>query len=81
LTEELFGQRVNPHLFRDCAATALATEDPEHILAIARILGHNSIETTTRHYNQSQMTAAGAILGEVIANLRSTPEDNRHWSQ
>ena len=81
LTEELFGQRVNPHLIRDCAATALATEDPEHILAIARILGHNSIETTTRHYNQSQMTAAGAILGEVIANLRSTPEDNRHWSQ
>ena len=81
MTEELFGQRVNPHLFRDCAATALATEDPEHILAIARILGHNSIETTTRHYNQSQMTAAGEILHDVLADLRSMPENDLHWSQ
>ena len=80
MTEELFGQRVNPHLFRDCAASALATDDPEHILAIARILGHSSIETTTRHYNQSQMTAAGEILHEVLASLRSVPEDDQHWS-
>lgn len=80
MTEELFGQRVNPHLFRDCAASALATDDPEHILAIARILGHKSIETTTRHYNQSQMTAAGEILHEVLAGLRSVPETDRHWS-
>lgn len=80
MTEELFGQRVNPHLFRDCAASALATEDPEHILAIARILGHKSIETTIKHYNQSQMTAAGEILHEVIAGLRSVPEDDQHWS-
>ena len=81
MTEELFGQRVNPHLFRDCAASALATEDPEHILAIARILGHNSIETTTRHYNQSQMTAAGEVLHDVLANLQNTPDNVPHWSQ
>ncbi len=81
MTEELFGQRVNPHLFRDCAASALATDDPEHILAIARILGHSSITTTNRHYNQSQMTAAGDILHDVLADLRSRPEGERHWSQ
>jgi integrase/recombinase XerD len=80
LTEELFGQRINPHLFRDCAASALATDDPEHVLANARILGHSSIETSTRHYNQSQMTAAGDILHEVLADLRSIPETDEHWS-
>jgi integrase/recombinase XerD len=80
LTERLFGVRINPHLLRDCAASALATEDPEHILAIARILGHKSIKTTTRHYNQSQMTAAGEILHEVLAGLRSVPEYDQHWS-
>jgi integrase/recombinase XerD len=78
LTEDLFGQRINPHLFRDCAASALATDDPEHILAIARILGHASIKTSNRHYNQSQMTAAGKILSEVIAELRDRPEPTPH---
>jgi len=70
LTEELYGRRINPHLFRDCAASALATDDPEHILAIARILGHASIKTSNDHYNQSQMTAAGDILHDVIVGLR-----------
>jgi integrase/recombinase XerD len=81
LTEELFGQRIYPHLFRDCAASALATEDPEHILAIARILGHASIDTTQRHYNQSQMTAAGGILHDVLADIRNTPHNDHDWSQ
>ncbi len=81
LSEELFGQRINPHLFRDCAASALATEDPEHILAIARILGHASITTTQRHYNQSQMTAAVDILHKVLADIRNQPDDKQHWSR
>jgi integrase/recombinase XerD len=80
LTEELFGRPINPHLFRDCAASALATDDPEHILAIARILGHSSIETTTRHYNQSQMTAAGEMFHDVLADLRRIPATDQHWS-
>ena len=69
LTERLFGVRINPHLLRDCAASALATEDPEHILAIARILGHASLNTTNRHYNQSQMISAVGALHDVIAKI------------
>jgi DNA invertase Pin-like site-specific DNA recombinase len=30
-TAEAFGRSVNPHLFRDCAATSIAIEDPEHV--------------------------------------------------
>jgi integrase len=47
----------------------LATDDPEHILAIARILGHASINTTQRHYNQSQMIAATVIYHQVMKDL------------
>jgi integrase/recombinase XerD len=76
LTEELYGHSINPHLFRDCAASALATDDPEHILAIARILGHSSITTTTRHYNQSQMTAAGEMFHDVLADLKNKSKND-----
>ena len=71
LTEELCGKPVNPHLFRDCAATTFATEDPEHILAIGRILGHASINTSIRHYNQSQMIAAADVYHQVMSDLES----------
>ena len=26
-----FGHALNPHLFRDCAATSIAIEDPDHV--------------------------------------------------
>ena len=70
LTERLFGVRINPHLLRDCAASALATDDPGHILAAGRLLGHVSLDTTNRHYNQSRMISAVDALHEVIENLR-----------
>jgi hypothetical protein len=31
LTRAAFGRAVNVHLFRDCAATSLAIEDPVHV--------------------------------------------------
>ena len=70
LTERVFGVRINPHLLRDCLASALATDDPGHILAAGRLLGHASLDTTNRHYNQSQMISAVGTLHEVIENLR-----------
>ncbi len=70
-TEAVFGHPINPHLFRDCAATALATDEPEHVLAIARILGHGTITTAERHYNQSQMMEASERLNEVLIELKS----------
>jgi integrase/recombinase XerD len=30
-TTAQFGHSVNTHLFRDCAATSVATDDPEHV--------------------------------------------------
>ncbi len=57
-TEAASGVPINPHLFRDCAGTTFANEDPEHILAVTAILGHASIQTTSRHYIQANSIAA-----------------------
>ena len=63
--------RINPHLSRDCAASALSSDAPDYILAAARILGHSSLTTTIGHYEQSSMLAAGARLTEFILDLQA----------
>ncbi len=40
LTRRAFGEAVNPHLFRDCAATSVAIDDPDHVRIAATLLGH-----------------------------------------
>jgi len=49
-----FGRPVNPHLFRDCVATSIAIDDPDHVRIAARLLGHRSLATTERYYNQAR---------------------------
>ena len=71
-TEEAFGHPITPHLFRDCAATSVAIEDPDHVRIAMNILGHHSLETTQRYYDQSQMLAAGRTYQSALGNLRDT---------
>lgn len=65
-----FGTAVNPHLFRDCAATSIAIVDPEHVRGIAAILGHATMDTSERHYNQARGLEAGRRYQGTIAALR-----------
>jgi integrase/recombinase XerD len=58
-TKAAFGAAVNPHLFRDCAATTIAIDDPAHAHVIAQILGHASMITSELHYNQAGSVEAG----------------------
>jgi site-specific recombinase XerD len=77
-TETLFGHPINPHLFRDCAMTTLATEDPAHVRVGARLLGHSSLRTGERHYNQATMVSAVTQYHDTLAALRGNtppPED------
>ena len=77
LTAKAFGVSVNPHLFRDCAATSLAIEDPDHVLVATQLLGHASLETTNRHYNQARMIDASRQFGRTLADLRRIVLDDR----
>ena len=76
LSEAILGVRINPHLNRDCAASALSSDAPDYILAAARILGHSSLTTTIGHYEQSSMLAAGARLTEFILDLQGLGQDD-----
>jgi integrase len=49
-TRQRLGVAVNPHLFRDCAASFLGDVDPEQVRLAAPLLGHASFATTERHY-------------------------------
>ena len=53
-TENAFGRAINPHLFRDAAATTLAIADPAHVRVAAPLLGHRTFTTTERHYQQAK---------------------------
>lgn len=76
-SERLLGAPLNPHLLRDCAASAITTERPDYVLAAARILGHSQLSTTLAHYEQASMLEAGARLQEVVAEVqaRTTQEE------
>jgi integrase len=64
------GQPINPHLFRDCAATSVAIDDPAHIGIASRLLGHRTRSTTERYYNQARGVEAGRLLQNYLLALR-----------
>ena len=71
-TTARFGHFVNPHLFRDCAVTSIAINDPDHVQIAALILGHASLNTTEEHYIHAQShIALGKFQNQLLA-LRTT---------
>ncbi len=69
-TKRAFGRAINPHLFRDCAVTSVAIEDPKHIGIVAPMLGHTDPRTTEKHYIQAQQLHASRMLGQSLKDLR-----------
>ena len=69
-TRETLGRPINPHLFRDCAATSVAIEDPRHIGIAWRLLGHRTPKTTEQYYNQARSVEASQRLQNVLLSLR-----------
>lgn len=49
-TGDRFGAWVNPHAFRDCAATAVAIDMPEQVGIVPGLLGHANPTTAERYY-------------------------------
>jgi integrase/recombinase XerD len=70
-TREGLGQAINPHLFRDCATTSIAIEDPGHIGIASPLLGHLTSTTTERNYNQARSIEATRRLQQTVLSLRS----------
>ena len=77
-TRDGLGRSINPHLFRDCAATSIAIDDPDHVGIASRLLGHRAAATTERYYNQAHSVEASRLMQQHILSLRdkiaSAPE-------
>jgi integrase/recombinase XerD len=66
-TAAAFGKSVNPHAFRDCAATLIAEEAPEEAPIIARVLGHTTMATSDRTYNLATPRRASQRYQAILA--------------
>jgi integrase len=77
-TRAAFGRPINPHLFRDCAATTLAIVDPVHVRLAAPLLGHRTFATTERYYLQANMLEASRQHQQEILRRRKSA---RHSSR
>jgi integrase len=69
-TRAAFGHSVNPHLFRDCIATSIAIRDPEHVHIAARLLGHRTLSTIERYYNQANSIEAARQYQTLVSGIR-----------
>ncbi|QQP90544.1 hypothetical protein IGS68_04665 [Skermanella sp. TT6] len=75
ITRLRLGVRLTPHLFRDCVASTIAEHDPEHYGIIARILGHQTLQTAYDHYIHTGTARAARSHQDYIAALRSVVAD------
>jgi integrase/recombinase XerD len=69
-TRDGLGRSINPHLFRDCAATSIAIDDPDHIGIASRLLGPRAASTTERYYNHARSVEASRLMQKHILALR-----------
>jgi len=68
---------LSPPFFRDCAATEIAISAPDQVRLIMPILGHTTLMTSERHYNQAGSLQAGRRYARTIADLRRLSAKHR----
>lgn len=69
-TRRRFGHVINAHSFRDCVASTLAAQDPDHVRYVADLLGHAELHTAERSYIQPSSRVAFARYHELLANMQ-----------
>lgn len=69
-TAEGLRKPLNPHLFRDIAATTLAIADPKNVRIAAPLLGHANFATTEKYYLQARMLESTGRYQDQIMALR-----------
>ena len=75
-TRREFGRSLSPHLFRDCAATAVAIDNPKHIGDASLVLGHAGHKTTEKHYNHARSLDASRRHVVMLASMRESLNAN-----
>lgn len=68
-TQLHLGRAVSPHLFRDCGATDIALLAPEDVGITKDVLGHKTLASSQKFYNQACSFKALAELERVLLGL------------
>jgi integrase len=69
-TRQEFGHPISPHLFRDCAATSIAVDNPKHVGDASLVLGHADHRITEKHYNHARSLEASRRYAQTLVKLR-----------
>lgn len=69
-TRRRFGRYVNAHLFRDCLASTVANEDPDHVHIAQHMLHHSKPSTTEGSYILTDSRLALRRHHDLMARLR-----------
>jgi integrase/recombinase XerD len=59
-------------MFRDCAATSIAVDNPKRIGDASLVLGHAGHRMTEKHYIHAQSLQASCRHATTIARLQET---------
>jgi integrase/recombinase XerD len=78
LTKQAFGRPVNPHLFRDAAATTIAITKPEQVRIMGRLLGHRSLASSERYYNLARGAEAAQAWHQALRDAAAQSDERRH---
>jgi site-specific recombinase XerD len=71
ITKRLVGHPINPHAFRDCLLTTIATDAPKSVRAGARLLGHRDLRTGEAHYNFATQRSAQQLWVDILRKKRT----------
>ena len=65
------GLELNPHLIRHAIAKIVIDRDPGAYLAVSRVLGHTSLNTTLGYYLGTETKAAARHIDRLLAEARA----------
>lgn len=69
-TKKHLGKQISPHLFRDCAASTIATCSPAQVQAIPSVLGHTHLDTAQKYYIQADQIQAMNDYRNILEKIR-----------
>ena len=69
------GMRMHPHLFRHAGAKLYLDANPGGYEVVRRVLGHRSIDTTTKFYTGHETGQAVRHFDQTILQLRQGAKD------
>jgi integrase/recombinase XerD len=70
-TKNVFDVAINPHLFRDCAATSMSTFSIRMAHTAGDLLGHASFATTEKYYIHAQRLFSTRRVNSILSSTRS----------